>query len=83
MSKIKIEYLKIGDDVVVTNCNNTILEFGKKYKIKQIHFSVKFNKYYLSLVGNSDLRYKIKRFKLDIKTERKQKIDKLKEYESI
>lgn len=83
MAKIKIEFLNIGDDVVVINNNNTILEFGEIYKVKQIHFSIKHNKYYLSLVGHNDLRYKIKRFKLDIKTERKQKLEKLKKHESI
>ncbi len=77
MSKIKIELLRIGDDVIAINNNNTILEFGETYKVKQIHFSAKYNKYYLSLVGHNDLRYKIKRFKLDIKTERKQKLRKL------
>jgi len=77
MAKIKVKYLSIGDYVVVVNNNNTILELDKTYQIKQIQYNPIYNKYYLSLVGNFDLRYKINRFRLDIKTERKHKLLKM------
>lgn len=80
---IDVKNLKKGDYVVVINNNNTILELDKTYKVKQILYSGKFDKYYITLIGHNDLIYRFRRFKLDIKTERKHKIEKIKNYESI
>ena len=76
-------YLKSGDSIIAINNNNTILELDKKYKIKNVIFIEQTNKYYLTLVGHNYLIYKVNRFKLDIKTLRIRKLEKLEKYESV
>jgi hypothetical protein len=73
--------IKIGDTVIcINNTNNeNKLTINNKYTISEI-FDIKYlnyNRYFVILLETGNIKYYLYRFKLDIKTIRKNKLSKI------
>lgn len=73
--------IKIGDTVIcINNINNeTKLIINNKYTISEIidFDNLHSNRYFVTLLETGNIKYYLYRFKLDIKTIRKNKLSKI------
>jgi len=83
---LDIKTLKIGDNVIVidNSGNDYFIKLNNKYTISYIcQSNHEYDSSYVKLFETKDVKYYLFRFKLDLKQTRKQKLDKIKNYESI